>query len=255
MALPSKHFVIDLTVHQDVERNPEPLNDHRGDSTSTSNLNSPKVNLNSPATNKGLQTYSKEELLNLKTANFSLPSNVYNILKTEGLLKTCQLRSGIAVTSRNKKIKQQITYTSEQKHCRLAHKGVNKNNLINIPLVPPQRTSKHNSNHLQLCLLNARSLKNKTTQLLDYITDCKSDIAAINWFSENDSALRIASIPTGYYLLDQPRTTRKGGGVALLVKNNIVSNVCQSKVEYRSFEYYEVNLKTTSLLGLKRPEL
>ena len=37
--------------------------------------------------------------------------------------------------------------------------------------------------HLSLCLLNARSVKNKTADLFDYICDCKADLVAIteNW--------------------------------------------------------------------------
>ena len=33
--------------------------------------------------------------------------------------------------------------------------------------------------HLSLCLLNARSVKNKTADLFDYICDCKADLVAI----------------------------------------------------------------------------
>ena len=37
----------------------------------------------------------------------------------------------------------------------------------------------HRSSNVAFCLLNARSLKNKTASFVDYVQDCKADIFAI----------------------------------------------------------------------------
>ena len=72
--------------------------------------------------------------------------------------------------------------------------------------------------HLSLCLLNARSVKNKTADLFDYICDCKADLVAITetWLTTDDAAVRAELCPVEYKISDRPRTGRRGGGVALI---------------------------------------
>ena len=92
----------------------------------------------------------------------------------------------------------------------------NISNLISVrrlsalaPIVPHQ--------HLSLCLLNARSVKNKTAALFDHICDCKADLVAITetWLTTDDAAVRAELCPVGYKISDCPRTGRGGGGVGL----------------------------------------
>lgn len=45
---------------------------------------------------------------------------------------------------------------------------------------------------LSLCLLNARSVRNKSAVLMDYLCDCKADLYAKTetWLTEDDAAVR-----------------------------------------------------------------
>ena len=45
---------------------------------------------------------------------------------------------------------------------------------------------------LSLCLLNTRSVRNKSAVLMDYLCDCKADLYAITetWLTEDDAAVR-----------------------------------------------------------------
>ena len=72
--------------------------------------------------------------------------------------------------------------------------------------------------HLSLCLLNARSVKNKTADLFDYICDSKADLVAITetWQTTDDAVVRAELCPVEYKISDRPRTGRRGGGVALI---------------------------------------
>ena len=224
-----------------------------------------RVNLNSPAKNNGLITYSREELLSQKKkkkkellslrSKFFLPNNLYMFIRNEGILKTRRTRAGNFEKSRNRRIKQRITPRYLQSTSR-SSQGVNPANLCNIPVnlcnIPSNKTSSdaldRRPDNLQICLLNARSLKNKSTSLLDYIFDRKPDIVAISetWFNENDSTLKVTCTPPGYYLLDQSRKDRKGGGIAVLVKDILVGTKAPLTTSYRSFEYCEVSLKVRS---------
>ena len=49
----------------------------------------------------------------------------------------------------------------------------------------------HCSSNLSFCLLNARSLRNKSASLCDYVQDCKADIFAITetWLTQNNAVI------------------------------------------------------------------
>ena len=102
--------------------------------------------------------------------------------------------------------------------------------------------------HLSLCLLNARSVKNKTADLCDYICDCKADLVAITetWLTTDDAAVRAELCPVGYKISDRPRTGRRGGGVALIYRDSLsVRRIDAGGKE--SFEYSEWTISSPSL--------
>ena len=87
-------------------------------------------------------------------------------------------------------------------------------------------------------MANCRSVRNKTSSILDYVTqDCKPDIFAITetWLEKRDDAVRVELCPDGYKLLDHPRGNRRGGGTALLYKEFL----CVKKVDAGSKSSYE----------------
>ena len=67
------------------------------------------------------------------------------------------------------------------------HRSQNLNNLISINRLPFQ-PSKPSTKLLQFCVLNARSINNKTLDIKDYDVDNKIDILAITetWLKSDD---------------------------------------------------------------------
>lgn len=93
---------------------------------------------------------------------------------------------------------------------------------------------------INFVLLNARSLRNKTSDFVDYVTDIDADITAITetWFNNLDNAVKVECTPPGYTLLDEPRVGRRGGGTALLGKKPLrILKIIGG--EKKSFEFSE----------------
>ena len=75
---------------------------------------------------------------------------------------------------------------------------------------------------------------------VDYLYDCKAELFAITetWLSVNDSAVCKEITPSGFKLLHSPRRSdRKGGGTALLFRDNISVH----KVNCATFESFELS--------------
>ena len=72
------------------------------------------------------------------------------------------------------------------------HRGVNRSNLIDVPCQRNVSTCK--SELLRFSLANCRSVRNKTSSILDYVSqDCKPDIFAITetWLEKRGDAFRV----------------------------------------------------------------
>ena len=105
----------------------------------------------------------------------------------------------------------------------------------------------HRSPNVAFCLLNARSLKNKTASFVDYVQDCKANIFAITetWLTQNDAVVCREITPAGYRLLHCPCAERSGGGTALLFKDSF--NVRQFAAGEKScFEFSEYLIDASS---------
>ena len=66
------------------------------------------------------------------------------------------------------------------------------------------------------CLMNARSLCNKTLIVKDFVVDYKVDLLGITetWLHVEGSEVTIGELcPNGYRLLHSPRSAGRGGGV------------------------------------------
>ena len=62
--------------------------------------------------------------------------------------------------------------------------------------------------HLNVCVWNAQSVRNKTASFADYIHDNELDILAITemWFSDKDAAVKVERNPNGYKLYNVHRS-------------------------------------------------
>ena len=170
-------------------------------------------------------------------------------------------------------------------------RGVNRSNLITIsPILPvlsnhdvnvlrsdsmtdPNRkasqnhanlkyveTSKTDSKFLKFCLFNAQSVKNKFESINDFIFGEKADICAVTetWLSEDDTQICNSICPEGFEIFQKSRTSdRKGGGVAVILKQSFKAKVTSSNNEYVSFEHMIISMKIggkdTDLAVLYRP--
>lgn len=130
-------------------------------------------------------------------------------------------------------------------------KSVNKSNR------PANITSKvcaESSSSLSMCILNTQSCRNKTDEVRDFITDNKIDLLAMTetWLApgSRDATTRKAITPPGYQLLDVPRTTGRGGGVALLAKDALTLKKQKVSVETTSYECMEVLVDGSGLIRI-----
>ena len=95
-------------------------------------------------------------------------------------------------------------------------------------------------------LLNARSLRNKSSDIYDYIVDSKLDLCAITetWLNVNDDAVRNEVCPGNYILLDQPRAGhRRGGGTAFMYRESLFQVKKLDGGELNSFEFSEYSVR------------
>ena len=76
---------------------------------------------------------------------------------------------------------------------------------------------------LSLCLLNARSVRNKSAVLMNYLCDCKAGLYAKTetWLTEDDAAVRAELNLDGYNFLDHPREGRCVGGTGLIFRDSL----------------------------------
>ena len=124
------------------------------------------------------------------------------------------------------------------------HRQLRHNPLDCIAISSSSRCSEKSTSRqpsLSLCIMNVRSIKNKSAEFVDYVTSCKADLFALTetWLGKNDDAHRAEITPTGFKLIDLSRNDRHGGGTALLFREKLNVQKIAAK-ELRSFEYLEL---------------
>jgi hypothetical protein len=121
---------------------------------------------------------------------------------------------------------------------------VNHQNLIPVPV---QKCIKNN---LSVTCINARSVKNKASELADFITDKDIDILAITetWLTsgERDRLSRGELTPKGYHLIDVSRSKGRGGGVGVVHKDTLSVKQQLITAERSSFECVELLISSGS---------
>ncbi|EDO40090.1 predicted protein [Nematostella vectensis] len=120
------------------------------------------------------------------------------------------------------------------------------NNLIKINRVPGNIKP-----HKQMvfCHINARSVRNKTTVINDYICDHSVDLMALteHWLSPSDLAVKTEMCPQGYSCVLQSRPNRRGGATGLLYRDSLDVSTVKSGISSReSFEFSELLVKSSS---------
>ena len=117
---------------------------------------------------------------------------------------------------------------------------------------PVLESIKNDTEQLLLCVLNARSLRNKSAAFVDLVCDSKADLFAVSetWLTDNDTAILSELTPQGYKLHHCPRSDRRGGGTALIFKESI--NVEKVSVAGKgSFEASEWSINPAATTRLR----
>ena len=111
---------------------------------------------------------------------------------------------------------------------------------------------------LKLCTLNAQSVKNKTEALSAYIITNDVDVCVITetWLTATDNAVMFEITPVGYKLICSHRADRRGGGLAIIFKENLKFKSIEMG-ERSSYEFLELYLADGSvslrLVAVYRP--
>ena len=117
--------------------------------------------------------------------------------------------------------------------------SINLNSLIHIDCHTKEKLKQHRTN-LKLMLLNAQLIRNKDTMICDYIMDNKIDVTLITetWITDQDQIwLDCCDFKQhGLNIDTSNRQLRKGGGLALISRSNIIVKHLNKSLT-RSFKY------------------
>ena len=268
LGLPTK---FDLTIFVDVESNPGPTSprmvgihkeqnaylgyEFSAFSTATKSMN--WLNHNSQHTSP-LVPFVR------RTQSFCYNWNLPCILLPLG--KNCQrkfrgCRAGKIVQEKRRRLNYIRTLVSPQ-GCRLNSSrftctmktpvGSNLRNLIELT-PKPIKSYTPRARFVNFCLLNARSINNKTTIIKDFVVENNIDLLGLTetWLqSDADNELIIRDLcPSGYSFHHVPRPgSTRGGGVGLLFRSSFNLKL-QPLKKFLSFEYMDLLLSST--VGLK----
>ena len=123
--------------------------------------------------------------------------------------------------------------------------GVNTKNLSHIKPIKK-------SGMLDFVVLNVRSVRQKTDQINQYITQNDVDIMALTetWLTSDDRDRKWISAltPDGYKFINIPRISGKGGGIAIIHKTNLSLKCTTDAHRFVSFEHIQCRLVTNSFV-------
>ena len=141
-----------------------------------------------------------------------------------------------------------IAFVALQAHCRqVTHCFRNVNPWWSIILILSGDISLNpgpSARNIKACHLNVRSLRNKTSAFSDFVLSNDLDIVGVTetWLRPSDTQGLMDEItPAGFQLHQVPRENKKGGGVAVLVRNDIDSVRCQID-RWETFKHITVKL-------------
>jgi len=198
-----------------------PLDMSSSHSMAVGNLNSsvPLVSCNIPSSRI---VYSFTDLFKIRNCSFISTPNCCSLLKELNIFRFRGKRGG------------------RSRRCEKFVKPVNPSN-------PELNSSPIVNNFVRFCLLNTRSLNNKSLQVNDYIIERNLDIMAVTetWLNNSpDSNFVTRDVcPTGYLISHVPRNNRSGGGVAVIYRSSFNANLCDSVI-FNSFESMEMTFRS-----------
>ncbi|PFX29714.1 putative RNA-directed DNA polymerase from transposon X-element [Stylophora pistillata] len=243
---------LDLTICQDVERNPGPLTHH---STGRANPPPSAISLaDKPSSQAQIATkfYSRTDLLRLRSSG---PSYLYQsslcLLQALGIFKYRGCRAGKADKARKHAVHNILPISSSRRDCRSLNIQLVTSNGVNPSVLKPLRSllsSSLSSNNLRFAICNARSIRNKVETIIDHAVgnDIGICIFTETWLNDLDSVCIADLSRHGYLFKSFPRqSNRSGGGTGILFRDSFDATLLDGK-EHNSFEFSEWILKTTN---------
>lgn len=135
-------------------------------------------------------------------------------------------------------------------------------NLCNLLPVKPLVSQTYQTPKVRFALCNARSIKNKTSFLCDFIISRQLDIMVLTetWLNGDDrDCYHLADISNTlaeYNIIQKPRNGKHGGGVAVLLKKGFATSLHNHR-NYQAMECLDVTVKAGNtslrLLAIYRP--
>ena len=128
LVLPSKPFIMDLTVHVDISSNPGP--------ESNQEIVLRLVGLyHHSSRSPQLITYSRNELLSLRRFSLArLPFHLVSVLKDFGLLRTRGCRAGVWAKSRTRQSGMRTIISNRPDRVSRFASLLNRDNLVKVPI-------------------------------------------------------------------------------------------------------------------------
>ena len=123
-----------------------------------------------------------------------------------------------------------------------SYMSANLNNLRSLNRVSQVSNSRFCKNFTS-CLLNSRSVCNKTLAIKDFVVDHAADLLGITetWLHPKGDDVTIGELcPSGYRFVHTPRLVGTGGGVGLLHKQGFCTKTRMCQHSFRSFECMDV---------------
>ncbi|KAK6181912.1 hypothetical protein SNE40_009690 [Patella caerulea] len=186
-------------------------------------------------------TYTSEQLLSLNNTDLKLKPGVFNIIKFLNI-------NSVKPTKRSRRGGKKFTaYLST---LNTDQETPNKSELKSV-----------NNDKLKLCLLNSRSVRNKSIELNQYILDESIDILLITetWLKDNDTIVINEILPPDYDILFENRQTSRGGGLGIIFRQSLsLKQFNSSEIKsFKSFEHIGFNLRqnnvSVQIIALYRP--
>ena len=256
IAVPS---TMDLTIHMDVESNPGPTpsltegihREHDVNPGYRSSMFSTLKMTNHVYYNSTLASPSVQFVL-------SPLWNCSRNLHFQGNVRQRRFRGSRAGRKVQEKrmrysynIQTLVSHPSSRSKSAYSRKNSNCSNHSNLTIIPRKSLEKGNTSAtrpVNFCLLNARSVNNKTLIIKDFVAEHCIDLLAVTetWLqSETDNEFIIRDLcPTGYLFHHVPRSGPvRGGGVGLLFRSCFNIKL-QPYRKFISFEYIELLLNS-----------
>ncbi len=201
----------------------------------------------------GRLMYTRNQLIELSSQATKLSPEAWNTLNSERInLKIPTKRGSRGGKKRTKKIRISVgNRPGEKSHI---GRGVNHENLIQLTRSP----IKTNTPSFTLCLINAQSVRNKSTVIHDYLLEHDLDILTITetWLKSKDTSVIKDMLPSNYDIINVNRARRTGGGVAIIHKRSLSVKV-HSPGTYSTIEMVEATFsgesKSLTLSVIYRP--